>query len=447
MSLSPYTPVAQSLLTHAMPQQAAALVELLDDPLDGLTQALGQLALTADPIDVAMALFAKSRQAFELAHAGPSLPQWSVAVGGLDHDEQSRLARAVLAHRNWQVGQVLGYALSGAAEDDLERWDSNSALRERWANDLGAFLRAHAKKGDAVPRFWCQATRANPWPQDIHCFVVPPRPETDDRPARLGLVALGVSVVQYDWAPHGHRLADLVSHANALTEEQLVNGEPNPYYGYQVLPFICHAGTFPATGLFGVPADQFPTQSSQQWAQWLRDTRLPGLAAPTEDELADLARGPFWSLFSHPKTTSTTIDPLRGLNPHQLGCDTLPLYEQLVLQIASGPAPRDLPQWVLEQAVGRSQLLLNQDLSAQAPEQVEQGVSRMLSTLARLAHHHLKAFPITRKEVLPAPEQSHFEQLGRLLLDLSEKVKPGPWAEHRSALKQASRHIQRLVSS
>lgn len=445
MSLSPFAPVATVQLANATPDQALALARLLDDPLLALSQALGRWEHAGMPLDMAMAMFAKSREAFELAHGAPSLPDWGVATAGRSEADCARLARAVLAHRTWQVGQVLGYALSGAAQDDLARWDSSSVEREAWANDLSVYLRARARRSDGLPAFWKEVASASAWPADIHCFTVPPRPETDTTPARLGLVCLGISVVQYDWAPHAHRLALVVEQANALTEEQLVNGQPNPYYGYQVTPFVCHAGVFPATGLFSVPEAEFPVESSQQWARWLRETRRDGHPQPTQEELSDLARGPFWSLFSHPQTTSTTIDPLRGLNPHQLGCDTLPLYEHLVVQIASGPAPRDLPQWVLSQAVIRAKLILTQDLMVSVPEHVLDGVARLLATLARLAHHHLKAFPITRKEVLPGPELAHFEHLGRLLLELAEKVKGGPWADQASALKQASRHIKRLV--
>ena len=445
MSLSPFAPVAAAQLANPTPDQAQVLDQLLDDPLPGLSEALSGWEHAGVPLDVAMALFAKSREAFELAHSAPASSNWSTLVEGLEEAEVARLARSLLAHRTWQVGQVLGYALSGAAQDDLAQWDASSAERESWANNLSVYLRAQARRSDGLPAFWKQVASSSAWPEDIHCFTVPPRPETDTTPARLGLVCLGVSVVQYDWAPHAHRLALVVEQANALTEEQVVNGQPNPYYGYQVTPFVCHAGVFPATGLFLVSESEFPVESSQQWARWLRETRLEGCPPPTQEELSDLARGPFWSLFSHPQTTSTTIDPLRGLNPHQLGCDTLPLYEHLVVQIASGPAPRDLPQWVLSQAVIRAKLILTQDLMVSAPEHVLDGVARLLATLARLAHHHLKAFPITRKEVLPGPEHAHFEHLGRLLLELAEKVKGGPWADQASALKQASRHIKRLI--
>lgn len=127
--LSPYAPLAwEQIKPVASPDREAALSEVLADPLLALTQVLSRWELSladGEPVqelDVALALFAKSPEAFALAHGVKAHPRWGAVVDGLDGVVMARLERALLAHRTWQVGQLLGYALSGALEDDLERW-------------------------------------------------------------------------------------------------------------------------------------------------------------------------------------------------------------------------------------------------------------------------------------------------------------------------------------
>ena len=428
VSRSPYPLLAQDDLDTATPAQVAAWHALLEDPLPGLDATLGQWGQSEAPLDVAMARFAKSPEAFALAHDRPH--DWPQIVEGLPGEGAQRLGRVLLAHRAWQVGQMLGYALSGAAQDDLDRWDVDADLREECANDREAFLRAQARANDGAPATWSAGAHPLALPADQHCFIAPPRPESGEVTARLGIVALGISVVQYDWATHAHRLSESVRAVAAMTREQMWGGEPNPYHGFRVLPFCCHAGLFCAQ--MDAPAPDMG------WQSWLGADAAP-------DDILVLARAPFWSLFAHPQTTPGVLEHLQGLNPHILGCDTLPLYEHLAVEIAAGPSPRTRPQWVLSQARALIQALLPRDLTAPVPPDVDRGVDWILTTLARLPHHHLKAFPVARRDILPASERQSLEALAAALESLALAIGTGPWASHAGALRTAASHARALA--
>lgn len=468
--LSPYAPLAwEQIKPVASPDREAALSEVLADPLLALTQVLSRWELSladGEPVqelDVALALFAKSPEAFALAHGVKAHPRWGAVVDGLDGVVMARLERALLAHRTWQVGQLLGYALSGALEDDLERWGGNEGgFRDTWGNRLSDYLRHSARESDTVPDEWRDPALGFEWPADLHYFEVDSRAETDSQQARAGLILVGVSVVQYDWTDWEHTLVNAFNHVTRLTQEQIVGGLPNPRYGFQVALFVCHAGMFPAS--------PDPEGTRSDWSKWLAEAGnaaaqgslssephvrdeasqnppVEGKSGFQDGALTILARSSFWPPFVHPKSSASLIEPMREVNFHLLGCDTLPLYEHLRIQIAAGAASRDFPQWALEQAVERACLLQSLDLSLEPPARVRAGVGQILGTLARLPHHHLKAFPITRKEVLPPGEVQALRELGESLYRLSEHVKRGPWHEYATPLRRGARHAERLLSA
>ena len=454
--LSPYAPLAlEQIKSAASPDREAALSRVLADPLEPMTDVLRQWELSladeeqGEPLDVALALFAKSPEAFRLAHGADRHLSWPAAADGLEEGALLRLKRALLAHRTWQVGQMLGYALSGALEDDLETWGKNEGgFREKWGNRLADFLRHSARQSDAIPEEWKDPSLGFEWPADLHYFEIDSRAETDSQPARAGLILVGVSVAQYDWTGWAHTLAHAFAHVTRLTREQIVGGLPNPRFGFQVAPFVCHAGMFPA--LLG------EGDAGRGWRDWLKEAMgaIGDAGSDTQDEntgfpdeaLTILARSPFWPPFVHARSSASLLEPLREVNFHLLGCDTLPLYEHLRIQIAAGAASRDFPEWALGQACERARLLSSLDLSLEPPVEVLSGVGQILGTLARLPHHHLKAFPITRKEVLPPGEAQAMKGLGETLSGLSERVKKGPWHEYATPLRRAARHIDRLLA-
>lgn len=387
---------------------------------------------------VAVAHFVKARRAYDLVNKS--------ARSHEDNEELARMFGSILgvqvsggfvaALRAEEMGRIIGYALSGLCESDMRAWNSAKTGPElrRQHGTLDQYLHHTIRQADkwASYRFenlleeeghFAAALKINEFEgaPDVargrnlvdHCFVY-------HNPKGGGVITLGTSTVQSLAQEHGYSFAQPVLAAQALVAQKTINGEPNPYYGYEVQPYCFFAGHMPTTEIDG-------SQASPPLAEMLAGDRSASQGGITPRQLMELAWTPFFSLFASTNPSPIVGRGLEFVNPMIAGCETLPLYRQQVNEHRQKRVysnSRRLATMVIGYAARVASILAQDntiiDLGKAGPQK---SLQPMLEMLLRITKNHFKNFPLMDNQSLSDGELKSIQRVGASFARIAAKLK------------------------
>lgn len=395
----------------------------------------------ADRTAIAVAHFVKSRRAYDLVNkttrSNSEEQELAVMFGSLLGVKVT--TNFVKSMRAEEMGRIIGYALSGLCESDMKQWNDSKtgkALKKEFGS-LDQYLISRIRAADKWASFRFEvdqdggvfrtAFKINEYEGALdrargrnlldHCFIRHNPNAQDGEPK--GVITVGTSTSQILAEEHGFSFSKAVLAAEAMTREPLINGEPNPYYGYQVKTYCFFSGHSPTTDLEGNP-------EKSELVKMLEGNRAPSQPGLTMRQITELGWLPFMSLFAGTNPSPLLWHGLKHVNPMISGCDTEKLYEAQTddyRQKKEYSHSRRLPKLVLEHIAKMTSLLAQDnvkiDLSSNGAQKV---IQPMLEFLLKATKNHFKNFPIMPNQTLSKEEERYFGQIATGFKKIHHKI-------------------------
>jgi hypothetical protein len=406
----------------------------------------------ADETAIAMATFAKAREAFNLVHvsqtpSGPALDELVKMFGSVLGVEVTE--GFVMSLRTERMGSILGYALSGLVTADMERWNSNvDGIQAKFKGkngkpDRDKFLAEVIRGSDKEMVFdfkndlngpsksfktGCRINMESGAPEGIrgrnrpdHCFVCPPHIDHAGNSVP-GRITLGTSTASLSAEGRGYSFATALAATRAMTE-----CEGHQFSGYEVNSYCCLKGSLPTTKLDG------SSENKHGVVKMLSKSGEKGEAL-TQEQIVLLAQVQFLSFFSSSDPSDLVAKNLRGINPHILGCDTLELYELMRRQANPLPGDRTLSLWIISRASKVASLLAQDNLAVGFDVSGQSTLLPILDTLLGVSKNHFKSFPLGAHQKLDDTEKQLLFDFGANLLKLYKRLDDTRSERHTNTL-------------
>ena len=266
--------------------------------------------------------FIKSREGFELINSDGDFSKFSDEelvdiFGGIFGIQVAK--DSVKALKAEKVGRVVGYALSELFSTDLAEF--KKLKKQNSKLDLCDFLREKIQKQD----FECSyiyneigdnlevqcsinentnasITEVRGRNRVDHCFIN----------HKTKTITFGQSTSNKDTETQGYSHFKAHLSLAHLVYSETIDGEPNPYFGYKLMPYLMLGGRF-------VVDNQTITQEQG------RDFKKM-LPNASQEDLKKLAQMQYFRIFGN-SVNSAQVESLTQFNVFIAGCDTLNLYE------------------------------------------------------------------------------------------------------------------------
>ena len=390
---------------------------------------------------ISVASFIKSRQGFELINTDSDFSKYSddelVTLFGSIFGIQMA-GDCVRSLRAEKVGRVVGYALSGLCEQhfveyaDLQKKDKN-------APPLVDFLKNKIQESDVEGSY---VFNEKPDGLDVSCLINDKKHAsiTDVRGRnrvdhcfvnhKTKAIVFGQSTSNKDTEGQGYSFYKGYVAFKNLVEREMVNGSPNPYFGYRLEPYYFLGGRFVADG-----ADV----KQQKGRDFLK--MISGASLKEKEELAQLQ---YFSLFAN-AVGQEMVNVLPKYNVFIAGCNTEPIY--MWQQMALGKCNNE--HEMNREVFGKTVECLNnvsKTLNKSEISLTEWGKHDLNRNLVDIVNIGNGMFINFNKEISMSEYNEKIKPLHRSLTELVEKIKPNASYFGNSVVNDLNRFAKSIRS-